>query len=174
MFSPLKDRMFRRRLAAETKAGSPRPVNLTQAKNIIVLFPADDAADRKAVDRWRDNFRKTGTKIKFAGYFAQPVGATDFGFATITLKHLNWYGVPEGEPVDAYRALECDVLLRLGPADHKELNYLAATRPAALKVGPYQPDVVSPYQLQFDAAPASSLKEQLAFIEHIFSYTNVQ
>lgn len=174
MLTALKERLFRRRAAAEAKAGPPSPVNLTTAKNIVVLFPADDAGGRKAVDKWRDGFRKTGVKIKFAGYFAQPVGETDFGFATITPKHLNWYGVPQGDPVTAFRSLECDILLRLGPTEHKELDFLAATKTARLKVGPYRPNVDTPYHLQFDPAGITSLKDQLAVIERIFSFTNAQ
>lgn len=176
MLTALKQRLFLRRAAAEAQTGPPpaSPVNLAAAKNIVVLFPADDANDRKAVDKWRDGFRKSGVKIKFTGYFDQPIGETDFGFPAVTSKNLNWYGVPRGASVKAFRALECDVLLRLGPTKHKELDFLAATKKARLRVGPYLPDAEMPYHLQFDTSGATGLREQLAVIEHIFSFTNAK
>lgn len=176
MLTALKERLFHRRAAAEARTGSPpaAPVSLLTAKNIVVLFPADDAADRKVIDKWRDGFRKSGVKIKFTGYFYQPIGGTDFGFPAVTPKDLNWYGVPQGEPVDAFRNFECDILLRLGPTEHKELDFLATTKSARLKVGPYRPEAKTPYHLQFDPKGATNLQEQLAAIEHIFSFTNAQ
>lgn len=176
MLSSIKERLFRRRAAAEAKTSPPpkNPVNLTTAKTIVVLFPADDAADRKAVDKWRDAFRKTGTKIKFTGYFSQTIGETNFGFSAVTPKNKNWYGALQGESVAAYRKLDCDVLLRLGPPEHPELDFLAATKSALLKVGPYRPDTDSIYHLQFDPAGATSLQDQLAAIERIFSFTNAK
>jgi hypothetical protein len=180
MLTNLKDRLFRRRAAADAKvadakAGKPafQPVHLSTAKNIVVLFPADDAADRKAIDKWRETYKMSGGKIKFTGYFSQNIGSTDFGFPAITPKNLNWYGVPKGESVNAFNKLECDLLLRLGPVEHKELDYLAASKATNLKVGPFQPEVAgTPYHLQFDAKGASGLRDQLAAIEQIFSYTN--
>lgn len=175
MLAQLKDRLFRRRLAAETSSGKPArtPIHLLSAKSILVLFPADDAADRKAVDRWRDGFRERKPVVRQAGFFLQDTGGTDFGFPAVARKHLNWYGVPQGAEVAAFRSIECDLLLRLGPPEHRELDFLAATKAATLKVGPYQPDdETSPYHLQFDATRATSLADQLAAIERIFSFTN--
>ncbi|MEM6770396.1 MAG: hypothetical protein AAF597_07435 [Bacteroidota bacterium] len=174
MLTQLKERLFRRRAAAEHQPGKPavRPVNLITAKNIVILFPADEAADRKTIDRWRDGFRSPGTKIKLAGYFSQDVGETNFGFPAISVKHQTWYGAPQGAPVEDYRKLDCDILLRLGPVSHRELDYLAATKSAQIKVGPYLPGKDSPYHLQFDAGSATSVKDQLAAIEQIFTFTN--
>lgn len=176
MLTALKKRLFLRRARAEAKTGPPPagPVNLTTARNVVVLFPADDATDRKAVDKWRDGFRKSGMKIKFTGYFAQSIGQTNFGFPAVTANDLNWYGAPRGKAVAAYRALECDVLLRLGPTVHKELDYLAATKQAHLRVGPYRPGEQTPYHLQFDSSSPTDLNAQLATIERIFSFTNAK
>lgn len=174
MLTQLKERLFRRRLETETRSGKPagKPVNLGNAKSIVVLFPADDAANRKVIDKWRDGFRKAGTAIRIAGYFQQDIGETDFGFPAVTVKHLNWYGAPQGASVDAYRALDCDILIRLGSKEHRELDFLAATKSAQIKVGPYQSGQSTPYHLQFDVERATSLKDQLAAIERIFSFTN--
>ena len=175
MLTALKDRLFQHRLSADARQQPPPavPLNFGNARAVIVLFPADEATDRKAVDKWRDALRKaTNTKIKLAGYFHQSVGATDFGFPAITPANLNWYGVPQGEPVEEYRTLECEILLRLGPPDHRELDYLAVSKDAALKVGPHRPGHPSPYHLQFDASGTRDLREQLAAIERIFSFTN--
>lgn len=174
MLTQLKERLFLRRAAAEARPSKPgtRPVNLGHAKSIVILFPADNADDRKAIDRWRDSFRKPGTKIKLTGYFNQDVGETNFGFPAISVKHQSWFGAPQGAPIEEFRKLDCDILLRLGPVEHRELDFLAATKSAQIKVGPYQQGEDTPYHLQFDAGQATSMKDQLAAIERIFSFTN--
>lgn len=174
MLTQLKEYLYRRRLEAETRSGKSlaAPVNLGNAKSIVVLFAADEAANRKAIDRWRDVSRKAGTTIRLVGYFHQDIGESDFGFPAITVRHLNWYGAPQGASVNAYRAMDCDILIRLGVTEHRELDFLAATKAAQIKVGPYQAGQTTPYHLQFDADRVTSVKDQLAAIERIFSFTN--
>ena len=174
MLNQLKENLFRRRAAADARPSKPvpRPVNLSKAKSIVILFPADNADDRKAIDKWKDGFRKPGTKIKLTGYFNQDVGEANFGFRSITVKDQSWYGAPQGAAVEVFRKLDCEILLRLGPVDHRELDFLATTKLAQIKVGPYQLGEDTPYHLQFDAGQATSVKDQLAAIERIFSFTN--
>ncbi|TXF88680.1 hypothetical protein FUA23_13520 [Neolewinella aurantiaca] len=174
--SDIKDRFFDRRLQAEAK--KPRKdsaggtVHPSSAKDITVLFLADSAEDRKAVDKWRDANAKSGRKIKVVGYFDLEVGSTSFDFTTISVKDLNWYGVPRGEEVTRFQAEPTELLLRLGPTEHKILDFLAATKSAGLKVGPFSGGDHHPYQLQYDARNSPKLRDQFEAIAQIFSYTN--
>jgi hypothetical protein len=172
----IKERLFRKRLEEETsKPPAKQPgelVNLATSKRITILFIADSAEDRKAVDKWRDTNRRTGSKIKVIGFFEQEVGSASFDFEIVSVKDLNWYGVPQGEVVKKIQRDTTDLLLRLGPTRHPVLDFLATTKPAKLKVGPFAKDSTNPYHLQFDGSLAVKLKDQLAAIEQIFTFTN--
>lgn len=178
LLSDIKDKLFQRKLQEErarssrNKNGNQQPINTDNARCILILFPADSSADRKVIDKWTDAHRKQGQKIKIAGFFSQDVGATNFGFPVISPKSLNWYGIPKEESLVEIKRVDCDLLFRLGPVNHKELDYLATIQQAALKVGPFRKDAESPYQLQFDANRAESIQDQLIAIEQIFSFTN--
>ncbi|MFT5998244.1 MAG: hypothetical protein ACI81P_000697 [Neolewinella sp.] len=172
----IKERLFRKRTKAETsRPPAVKPgekINLTTAKKITIIFIADSAEDRKAVDKWRDTNRRSGCKIKVVGFFEQEVGSASFDFEIVSIKDLNWYGVPQGEVVKKIQRDATDLLLRLGPARHPVLDFLATTKPAKLKVGPFAKDSTNPYHLQFDGSLSVKLKDQLAAIEQIFTFTN--
>jgi len=172
----IKERLFRKRMEEETsrppveKPGEK--VSLFTSKEITILFIADSAEDRKAVDKWRDTNRRSGTKIKVIGFFEQEVGSASFDFEVVSIKDLNWYGVPQGDVVKRIQSDATDLLLRLGPDRHPVLDFLATTKPAKLKVGPFAKDSTNPYHLQFDGSLSVKLKDQLAAIEQIFTFTN--
>lgn len=175
-FSDIKDKFFNRRLKEDAKpsrsSAGGKAIHPSTATDITILFLADSAEDRKAVDKWRDANAKTGRKIKVFGYFEHEVGSTSFDFSIVSIKDLNWYGIPEGEEVTRFQKESTELLLRLGPPKHKILNYLAATKSAGLKVGPFTEDPNHPYQLQYDARNSPKLKDQFEAIAQIFSFTN--
>jgi len=176
LLSDIKEKLFGRRLKEATKhphrTSGGRAIHPSTAQEITVLFLADSAEDRKAVDKWRDTNAKTNCKIKVVGYFEQEVGATNFDFAVLSVKDLNWYGAPGGEEVSRFLSEKTELLLRLGPSEHKILDYLAAAKSAGLKVGPFTEDAHHPYQLQYDARNSPKIKDQFAAIAQIFSFTN--
>ena len=170
----IKARLFRRRFKQDLaklkgSTGATRPVHLSTARKITILFPADNAEDRKAVEDWRPPGPE-GRRITLFGYFNHEVGATSFSFKAVTVKDLNWYGVPEGTAVDDLRQSHPELLIRLGPAQHRELDYLAATTPAHLKVGPDTPQE-NYYHLRF-FPDTEDLGAQLKSIEKTFTFIN--
>ncbi|MEL7160825.1 MAG: hypothetical protein AAFN92_08705 [Bacteroidota bacterium] len=175
----IRRNIYLRKLAEERDGLPPvkrprEPLNLMNAKRITVLFPADDGDNRKAIDRWREGHKRAGRKIRVIGYFKEDGNAANFDFRSLSAKDLAWSGVPIGSLVEEFRTETCELLLRLGPSEHPVLDYLATINPAPLKVGPYVAETETPYQIQFDARHIEPLREQLAAIEHIFSYTNAK
>lgn len=177
LLSDIKRRFFRRRLAQQLRQAAPAPapgggpLNPATAASIAILFPADDAEDRKRVDRWRDQFRKSGKRIDVVGYFPGDVGQAAFDFVSVSQRTRNWYGAPVGEDVEQFLRSPCDLLLSLAPPHHPQLDYLAALKPAALKVGPRTAADDNPFHLQFDARDPS-VAAGLAAVERLFSFTN--
>ncbi len=172
----IKERFFRRRLEEEKAkapaSGKENRLHPDTVREITILFLADAADDRKAVDKWRDAHQKPGRKIKALGYFESEVGSASFDFAIVSVKDLNWYGVPKGETVDQFKAAATELLIRIGPEAHPVLDFLAAAKPASLKVGPFTEDPNNPYHLQYDSQRATKPKDQFAAIAKIFTFTN--
>ncbi|WP_116106814.1 DUF6913 domain-containing protein [Lewinella sp. IMCC34191] len=170
----IKSRLFARRLRQErektaTQAPSGEPVQLRTAQRIVILFPADNAEDRKFLESWKPP-GEAGRRVTLIGYFDHEVGATSFSFKAVTVENLNWYGVPEGPTVDDLRQSKPDLLIRLGPPRHAILDYLAAVTPAGLRVGPdTEPDNF--YHIRFFPV-ADDLRAQMAMIEKTFTFTN--
>ncbi len=172
----IKDRFFRRRLEAE-RAKPPagdkgQRLHPDTVQEITILFLADSAEDRKVIDKWRDAHQQPGRKIKTYGYFEHEVGSASFDFGIVSVKDLNWFGAPQGDVVDDYKAGTTDLLIRLGPASHPVLDYLAAIKAASLKVGPYTDDPANPYHLQYDGEKFGKPKDQFAAVAKIFTFTN--
>lgn len=170
----IKKTLYNKRLSSEvTNAQPPKEaLHPDTATDITIVFPADSADDRKVVDKWRDAHQRPGCKIRAIGYFGQDVGAASFDFVMVTPKDKNWYGIPESDAIRVFKTEPTELLIRLGPAEHDVLDYLAATKKAALKVGPYTENSNNPYHLMYDASQSEKLKDQLATIAHIFSFTN--
>ena len=176
----IKGRLFKRRLRNLLAAQRPpagqtgEPVHPETAGDITLLFVADDAEQRKQVDKWRDRFRRPGRKVSALGFFSEPIGTTNFDFLAVSTKELSWYGAPQGPEVDKFLRASTDLLLMVGPPDHPVLDYLAALKPARLKVGPLSGQSNAPYHLQYEATggAAAEVKQRLATIASLFAFTN--
>lgn len=174
----IKDKLFLRRFnrdAGESKQPSSagQPPHPERAHRIAIVFPSDTSEFRKDVDKWRDRTKSPKRKIEVLGFFQQDVGGASFDFNALSIKDLNWYGIPQGDSVKAFLDQSVDILIRLGPSSHPVLDYLAAIKPAGLKVGPIaNGPYPNPYHLQFDASEQERPRDQLMAIERIFSFTN--
>lgn len=179
LLTDIKNYLFQRKLTAESTGPIPKksgaaPVNLAGAKNVLLLFPADRSEDRKVAEKWKEATRNGQRQVHLVGYFSKDVGTANYDFPAITIKANNWYGVPQGEVVERYLKEHCDLLIRIGPSTHKIMDYLAAIKKSDLKVGPFHAESSPFYQLQFDGRANTDLKDQLAAIETIFSFTNAK
>lgn len=182
LLSDIKENLFLRKFDRDAKRSNPgNPGNPDAAKvlhpdfatRIAILFPADTSEFRKDVDRWRDRTKNHQRKIEVLGFFQQDVGSASFDFKAVSIRDLNWYGIPQGDSVKEFLDHSVDILIRLGPASHPVLDYLSSLKTAGLKVGPIaESPYPNPYHLQFDASREERPRDQLKAIERIFSYTN--
>lgn len=178
----LKHKFFRRRLEKELAERRPslvvRAFHPDTAKVLAILFPADDADDRKAVEELREERRKVGLQTKLLGYFSTSVGEqVSYDFPFFTVKQLSWCGVPTGNEVTHFLSDKCDILYVLGKGDDPKMDYLTRLKTAGLRVGPFthEDDTDNPFNVQFiQARKAKGLKEQLHQINRIFKIINVK
>lgn len=143
--------------------------NLATAKTITLLFPATGPADTKTLKTWAENRRKSKQQVQLVAY--HPTAPADHGHPTLHPSDKSWYGGFKGPTYDTFRSEKTDLLLRLGPPTHPELDQLAGVKPAALSVGPYGGES-KVYDLFYDAGKDATFADQLRAIESIFRYTN--
>jgi len=173
----VKKTLFQRRLLREIQRRKldyqPRVVNPDTAKTVAILFPADSVDDRKTIEAYCEARKKNGLRTELLGYFTKHVGDTSFGFDHFSNKDLNWYGIPSGERVEKFLERPCDLLICLGAAGHKQLDFLASLKDTGLRVGPYTESPENPYDVLFSTEKvAKDLGEQLEQIDRIFKVTN--
>ncbi|NJO86749.1 MAG: hypothetical protein HC821_01385, partial [Lewinella sp.] len=141
LFENLKRNLRQGHLLREIKRRNPdyqpRPFHPEQAKRVALLFPADELADREAIIAYRDARQLRGLKTDLFGYFTTSTPGQGYDFHYFTVANLNWYGAPKGSEVEHFLSRECDLLLAFGAPGHPIMEYLAALKPAGLRVGPH-------------------------------------
>lgn len=176
----LRQRFFRRRLAAELagrRPDSPRPEHPLRSKRLAIVFPADFADDRTAVENLTDRRRAEGLKTELLGFFQQPPPANNaFDYPTYSKKDLNWYGWPDGPAVRQFLQNQSDLLYVLGPPDWAHFHYLGRVKPTGLRVGPYtfEGDQENFYNVQYRGDATTEVAGKLRQIDELFKIINVQ
>ncbi len=168
---------FRRHLERELLSRqanyAPQAVHPLEAKCVALLFIADDADDRKAVEAYQQARKKAGLRTEILGFFSVEVNQAAYSFDQFSKHDLNWYGIPKGANVEKFLERPCDLLITLGRTAQAQLDYLAALKQTKLRVGPHTGLNDNPYDVQF-FIPISgmSVAAQFRQIDQIFKVTN--
>lgn len=124
---------LRRALTATTR---PRSVFTPRtARTVALLFDATAEKDRQALVDFGKQLEKDGKKVQLLGYIADKNGAATTAFPTFSVKELNWKGLPKSEKALEFARAKSDLLLCYNPEGHLPLMWLAASVPAAMKIG---------------------------------------
>ncbi len=151
----------------------PQAVHPLSAQCVAILFLADEAKNRQAVEAYRLARKKQGLRTELLGFFAKEVNAAGYSFDQFSVADTSWCGVPKGESVDKFLDRPCDLLLTLGTANHAQLDYLARLKTTKLRVGPHTGLADNPHDVQFFiSAGEVNIAEQLRQIDQIFKVTN--
>lgn len=151
----------------------PQAIHPLNAQCVAILFLADEAKNRQAVENYRQARKKQGLRTELLGFFTKEVNAAGYGFDQFSGVDTNWCGVPKGANVEKFLDRPCDLLITLGTAHHAQLDYLARLKIAKLRVGPHTGLADNPYDVQFFiSAGEINIAEQLRQIDQIFKVTN--
>lgn len=182
LIADLKRKLFQRKLEKELATRRTKQVvrslHPETAKHLAVLFLADNADDRKLVEKLKTERRKNGLQTRLLGYFSSPVnGNGSYNFPYFTVKDLNWYGVPQGKEVEIFLSDRSDLLYVLGSPGDQKMDYLARLKNTSLRVGPFthEDDVDNPYNVRIiNDGKQRGIKGQLNQIDRIFKIINVK
>lgn len=164
-----KEQLQQRRSLDRLEAIHPQ-----RAQCLAILFIADNADDRQAVEAYRQARKKEGLRTELLGFFSKEVNEAGYSFDQFSSADTNWFGVPKGRGVEKFLARPCDLLFTLGAADHPQLDYLASLKSTKLRVGPHSEQSSNPHDIQFFIPKnGMSIAEQIRQINQIFKVTNV-
>lgn len=146
-------------------------VTWKNAKQIGVLFNADEPAARKQILKYADALRKKGKQVRILGFLTEAQEGQEFAFRTFSKKDIDWQFRPKGEEVQAFMQQSFDLMFHLGLQPDFQLEYIAALSNAKLRIGPPTEHTYA-YDLMIDVPASAGLQGFIAQMESLLGKTN--
>ena len=190
LFTLVKARIRKRRLAQFRAGVTPVFLNLKQVKSIAFLFKLEGDADIEPAKEIIKELKSTkipvtGIIVEAAKSFKEQSLRDEFiegtckgnGVAFIGKKSLNWLGIPQGiNEIDEFYKTKYDLVVALNDNGNFTLEYLA-TRSRANCIAGMENKPNMPYNIVFEQsiahkgehASADYVKQLLAYLKNIQS-----
>jgi hypothetical protein len=105
------------------------------ARTVALLFDATVEKDRQALVEFGKQLEKDGKRVRLLGYIAEKNAPVTSAFDTFNEKELNWKGLPKSVKALEFAQSKTDLLLCYNPDGRLPLMWIAASVPAAMKIG---------------------------------------
>lgn len=111
---------------------------LESARSIGILFDATVEKDRLEVLEFAHSLENPLKKVRLLGFVdIKKIALGQTQFPQFTQKETGWNGIPKSPEVTAFIGEKFDLLLCLNSAQWPLLDWVAASSPAAMKIGTY-------------------------------------
>lgn len=131
----------------KTKNIDRQPVSLSDAKNIGVLFYAQDIHQNDIILNFIQRLKAMQKDVQLLGYMPKREFGFVYPFPFITDKDTNWYGKPGGGTSGYFMKTPFDLIINFSTEEQLPLEYITATSGAKFRVG-FQPEAeISNYDL---------------------------
>lgn len=132
-----------------------RASNLSDARDIGILFSMGSEADYDRVSRFANELNLVGKKVQIIGYFQfnklPPYYAQKLSYDLILPKDLDFFMRPKADFVKKFISCEFDMLIDLSTRDEFPLHYIASLSRAKFKLGQTSGEPGMPYDLMIDS-----------------------
>jgi hypothetical protein len=150
--------------------------SISSAKSIGLLYYLADEAAYNTIEAFVQSLNEKQKKVrlicytdlKFAPHYFIPKLTQDI----ITVKDLNWFRKPAKGFVREFIGEKFDLLLDLSMFDYFPLQYIAALSDASFKVGRFDEDHTSYYDLMIHTSGVTGLDEFISQIDHYLNMLN--
>lgn len=122
-----------------------KPVSLTEAESVGVLFFAGDESQSAVVQEFAASLKAQGKEVQLLGYLDKRDYSKDYLFPYITGKDATWFGKPGGGTIGYFIKYPFDILINFSLKEILPLEYIAALSHAAFRVGFNEKGVLEPY-----------------------------
>jgi len=119
----------------QTHLISRRPVTLAAARQIGILFNAGNVAENDRITAFAADLKEMHKEVQLLGYMPKREFGFNYPFPFICDKDTTWYGKPGGGTAGFFMRSPFDLLINFSTGECLPLEYIAATSPAAFRVG---------------------------------------
>ena len=172
LFTLLKSRLRKKRLAQYSAGGTHEFLNLKQVRNITFLFKLEGDGDIEATQeiiKVAKAFKDEAQRIEFSAEVCEPNGVVFVG-----KKELNWLGIPQGGKESGVLEADNDLLIALNDNGNFTLEYLVTRAKGRCIVGmenkpqmPYNIILEQATAHKGEHASAGYVKQLLAYLRNI-------
>ncbi len=166
----------RRYLAKEASRlkRSRRAVNLSDAREIGILFNMVSKTDYERVSQFAGQLQEQGKRVQIIGFYKYrklpPYYAQTLAYDLIQPQHLDLIYRPKGLFVSHFINHSFDLLIDLGSGDEFPLQYIASLSKAGFKLGRKTEGRIQPYDLMIESGGDIESGE---LISQIVQYTSM-
>jgi len=148
-------------------------VNLTDAKQIGILYDSTDASNDIVITKFAESLRQMGKQVDLLGYVNDPKIDHKADIKIFNSKGVNWYGVPTDERALAFAKQKFDLLMCCYTNQNLSLEFLARISAAKWRVGAFSTNKTDCYDLMINTGNKNDtgyLSEQIKYFLNKINY----
>lgn len=136
MFKRIQHFIFNLYLRFKNKNTANRfPVSLHDAKNIGILFPAEDIPQNDIIMSFAQQLKSLQKDVQLLGYMPKREFGFQYPFPFISDKDTNWYGKPGGGTSGYFTRSPFDLMINFCTEECLPLEYISAVSAAKFRIG---------------------------------------
>jgi hypothetical protein len=172
----IANRTLKQELQSVKRERQSNKFNFEDIKTVGILFDATNTEDYEIVKRYVVYLREHRKKVKAIGFFStKEIPALTYSkleYDFFSTKELNWFGKPSSTIIQNFINEEYHLLIDLNVHDHFALRYISALSKAAFKVGKYDEDDTTIFDMMIDADNTKTVKYFLRQIDTYITMLN--
>lgn len=146
-------------------------VNISDAKNVGILFNASKPNEVVTVTQFADQLRETNREVYLLG-FQNKKDKEDPGPRFFNKESVNFFEVPSDTKIDGFQKNNLDILICAFKEECLPLEYIAATSKAKFRVGAFSQSKTNFYELMINTGSNQELKYLLQQVFHFLKVIN--
>lgn len=122
-----------------------RPMSMRVASKVGILFQADNAGERDAVQAYAEKLKNEGKDVQLLGFLNKRNHQVNYLFPYISHKDVTWFGKPKGGTIGYFIKYPFDILINFAPKELMPFEYISALSRAGCRIGFNEKNILEPY-----------------------------
>lgn len=145
-FETIRQAVFRRFVKKKMNQNvSHQLLSIRVAEKVGILFQADEASHREAIQAYAERLKKEGKDVQLLGFLNKRNHQINYLFPYISHKDVTWFGKPKGGTIGYFIKYPFDVLINFAPKELIPFEYISALSRAGCRIGFNEKNLLEPY-----------------------------
>lgn len=145
-FETIRQAVFRRFVQKKLNQNvSHQLLSIKVAEKVGILFQADEASHRDAVQAYAERLKKEGKDVQLLGFLNKRNHQISYLFPYISHKDVTWFGKPKGGTIGYFIKYPFDILINFAPKELIPFEYISALSRAGCRIGFNEKNLLEPY-----------------------------